>query len=70
MSKSLAVIVIMLLGCANAFAGDIETNIKASLQKKRPDITVDNITTTPLPGIYEVYAGGCSTIPTRRRATY
>jgi thiol:disulfide interchange protein DsbC len=58
MSKSLAVIVIMLLGCANALAGDIEANIKASLQKKRPDITVDNITTTPLTGIYEVYAGG------------
>jgi len=48
----------MLLGCANAFAGDIEANIKASLQKRRPDITVDNVTKTPLPGIYEVYASG------------
>ncbi len=58
MHKSLAVIVIMLFGCASALAGDIEANIKASLQKKRPDITVDNVTKTPLPGIYEVYAGG------------
>jgi len=58
MRKSLAVILIMLLGCANAFAADIEANIKASLQKHRPDITVESVTRTPLPGLYEVFAGG------------
>ncbi len=58
MRKSLAVIVIMLFGCASALAVDIETNIKTTLQKRRPDITVDNVTKTQLPGIYEVYAGG------------
>jgi len=58
MQKSLAAIVIVLLSCASALAGDIEANIKASLQKRRPDIKVDSVAKTPVPGIYEVYAGG------------
>ncbi|HUO43974.1 MAG TPA: DsbC family protein [Burkholderiales bacterium] len=59
MRKSLAVFAILFLTCANALAGDIiEAGIKAALQKRRPEIPVDNVTKTPIAGLYEVFAGG------------
>jgi thiol:disulfide interchange protein DsbC len=58
MYKSLAIIVFILLAHVVAFAAEPEANIKAGLQKLRPEITVDSVTKTPLTGIYEVFAGG------------
>jgi len=58
MYRRLAIIVLILFTETNAFAVDPESNIKAALQKFRPDITVDNVSKTPLTGIYEVFAGG------------
>jgi thiol:disulfide interchange protein DsbC len=57
MHKSLALIALLLVHLV-AFAVEPEANIKAGLQKRRPDIIVDSVTKTPIPGIYEVYAGG------------
>jgi len=40
----------------SAFAS--EAAIKAAMQKKYPQIPVESVVKTPLPGIYEVYANG------------
>ncbi len=48
----------MLLGLAGAGALASEASVKAALQKKYPQITVESVTKTPLPGMFEVYANG------------
>jgi thiol:disulfide interchange protein DsbC len=46
------------LGCFSAlsFAGVDE--VKAAIQKRHPDVKIKNVDTTPIPGLYEVYANG------------
>lgn len=58
MQKIIAVTLLTLLGCAAPLAGANEAAVKAAMQKKYPDITVESVTRTPLAGIYEVYANG------------
>jgi thiol:disulfide interchange protein DsbC len=49
------VVLSMLLSTA---AAANEAAVKKAMQKKYPDIPVENVAKTPLPGIYEIYAGG------------
>lgn len=39
-----------------AFAG--EETVRKAMQKRYPDVPVENVARTPLPGIYEVFANG------------
>jgi thiol:disulfide interchange protein DsbC len=47
-----------MLACASAVAGASEATVKAALAKKYPEVPVESVTKTPLPGIYEVYSNG------------
>lgn len=58
MHKIIAVIFFLLLACVGTVAGASEATVKAALHKKHPDIMIESVTKTPLPGIYEVYADG------------
>lgn len=58
MQKIVAVTLLLLLACVATIAGASEATVKAALQKKYPDITVESVTKTPLAGIYEVFANG------------
>ena len=59
----------LIFALAGASAAANETAVKAALQKKYPQIAVESVTKTPLPGIYEVFAGG-QLIYTDEKATY
>jgi len=48
----------LLLGLTGAGAIASEASVKAAMQKKYPQIPVESVIKTPLPGIYEVYANG------------
>ena len=48
----------LLLAGAATLAGAGEAAIRAALQKKYPDISIESVLKTPLAGIYEVYANG------------
>jgi thiol:disulfide interchange protein DsbC len=50
-------------------SGNYETQIRQSLQKNYPQIAVDSVAPTPLPGIYEVLANG-QLIYTDAKAAY
>jgi thiol:disulfide interchange protein DsbC len=69
MQKFVAVTTLLLLACAATLAGASEATIKAAMQKKYPDITVESVIKTPLAGIYEVYANG-QLIYTDEKAAY
>ena len=45
---------------ASAFGSALasEATVKAELQKKYPDLTIEKVSKTPLAGIYEIYANG------------
>lgn len=58
MQKAHAIIVFLLLACVSAVAGASEAAVKAAFQKKYPDVTVESVVKTPLPGIYEIFANG------------
>jgi thiol:disulfide interchange protein DsbC len=59
MQKAISVVVAFLtLACASAVAGASEAAVKAALLKKYPDVPVESVTKTPLPGIYEVFSNG------------
>ena len=58
MQKVATVIVLLSLACAATAAIASEAAIKAALQKKYPDISIESVLKTPLAGIYEVYANG------------
>jgi thiol:disulfide interchange protein DsbC len=70
MQKAISVVVAFLtLACASAVAGASEAAVKAALLKKYPDVPVESVTKTPLPGIYEVFTNG-QMIYTDENATY
>ena len=58
MQKAHAIIVFLLLACVSAVAGASEAAVKAAFQKKYPDVVVESVVKTPLPGIYEIFANG------------
>jgi len=58
MQKVATVILVLSLACAASAAVASEATIKAALQKKYPDISIESVLKTPLAGIYEVYANG------------
>jgi thiol:disulfide interchange protein DsbC len=58
MHKAVTTIVLLMLACASAVAGASEATVKAALAKKYPEVPVESVTKTPLPGIYEVYSNG------------
>lgn len=58
MQKATVTIGLLLLTCVSAIAAASEATVKAALERKYPQIPVDTVTRTPLPGIYEVYANG------------
>jgi thiol:disulfide interchange protein DsbC len=69
MQKILAVITVLLLACVSTIAGASEATVRAAMQKKYPDIAIESVTKTPLPGIYEVFANGQLTY-TDEKAAY
>ena len=58
MQKIIAVVTLLMLACAGTAAGASEATVRAALQKKYPDIAIENVNKTPLAGIYEVFANG------------
>jgi thiol:disulfide interchange protein DsbC len=58
MQKAMSIVAFLVLACASAVAGASEATVKAALQKKYPDVPVESVTKTPLPGIYEVFSNG------------
>ena len=69
MHKAVSIIVVLTLACASAMAGASEATVKAALLKKYPEVPVESVTKTPLPGIYEVYSNG-QMIYTDEQAAY
>ena len=69
MHRAIAITVLLGLACASAVAGATEATVKAAMQKKYPDIVVESVNKTPLPGIYEVFANG-DLIYTDEKAAY
>lgn len=58
MQKAIATIAFLGLACASGLTGASEATAKAAFQKKYPEIVVESVNKTPLPGIYEVFANG------------
>jgi thiol:disulfide interchange protein DsbC len=58
MQRAIAIIALLALACASSLAGASEATAKAAFQKKYPEIVVEGVNKTPLPGIYEVFANG------------
>ena len=58
MQKVTTIIALLLLACVSGLASASEAAVKAAMQKKYPQIPVEGVSKTPLPGIYEVYANG------------
>ena len=58
MQKAVSIVVFLALACASTVAGASEASVKAAFLKKYPDVPVESVTKTPLPGIYEVYSNG------------
>jgi thiol:disulfide interchange protein DsbC len=54
---TVALIALIFTGIAAA-ADASEATVKAAFEKKFPNIPVESVTKTPLPGIYEVFANG------------
>jgi thiol:disulfide interchange protein DsbC len=69
MHKVVATIVFLTLACVGTFANASEATVKAALLKKYPDVPVESVTKTPLPGIYEVFSNG-QMIYSDEQATY
>ncbi len=69
MQRAIAIITFLGLVCASAVAVADETTVKAAFQKRYPDIVVEGVNKTPLPGIYEVFANG-DLIYTDEKAAY
>lgn len=69
MQKAIAIAAFLGLACASAVAGASEATAKAAFQKRYPDIVVESVNKTPLPGIYEVFANG-DLIYTDEKAAY
>ncbi|MEO8440983.1 MAG: DsbC family protein [Betaproteobacteria bacterium] len=69
MHKTISTFVFLALACAAFGAGASEATVKAALTKKYPEIPVDSVTKTPVPGIYEAFANG-QMIYTDENATY
>lgn len=69
MQRTAAIFVFLGLACASAIAAASEATVRAAFQKKYPDVTVESVTKTPLPGIYEVFAHG-DIIYTDEKAAY
>jgi thiol:disulfide interchange protein DsbC len=58
MKKAISLIALLTLAGASAIAGASEATVKAAFLKKYPDVLVESVAKTPLPGIYEVFANG------------
>ncbi len=69
MQKAISIVVLLTLACVSAVAGASEATVKAALLKKYPDVPVESVTKTPLPGIYEVFSNG-QLIYTDEQAAY
>jgi thiol:disulfide interchange protein DsbC len=69
MHKVVATIVFLALACVSTLTGASEATVKAAFQKKFPEVLVENVSKTPLPGIYEIFANG-SLIYTDEKVAY
>ena len=69
MFKAISTFVCLALTCASLGAGASEATVKAALMKKYPEVPVEAVTKTPVPGIYEVYSNG-QIIYTDEQAAY
>jgi thiol:disulfide interchange protein DsbC len=69
MHKTISTFVFLALACAAFGAAASEATVKAALIKKYPEIPVESVTKTPVPGIYEAFANG-QLIYTDENATY
>ncbi len=69
MHKALSTVVFLALACAAFGAAASEATVKAALLKKYPEIPVESVIKTPLPGIYEVFSNG-QMIYTDEQAAY
>lgn len=58
MHKVISTLALLALVCASFGAVASEATVKAALIKKYPEIPVESVVKTPVPGIYEVFAGG------------
>lgn len=58
MQRIVAVSTLLLLACASTIAGASEATVRVAMQKKYPDIVIESVTKTPMPGIFEVFANG------------
>ncbi len=58
MRKVIKVMALMAFVGASFQAHADEAGVKAALQKRYPDVKVESVSKTPLPGLYEVYTGG------------
>lgn len=57
--RSISVILAAVGALAFSLAADAqEAAVRQALQKKYPSITVESVTRSPIPGLYEVFAGG------------
>jgi thiol:disulfide interchange protein DsbC len=69
MHKAISTLVFLALACAAFGADASEATVKAALIKKYPEIPVESVTKTPVPGIYEAFANG-QMIYTDENASY
>jgi thiol:disulfide interchange protein DsbC len=58
MRNFISILVSVLLASISLAAHASEANVKTALLKKYPQIQIQSVTKTPLPGIYEVFADG------------
>ena len=58
MQKVNLIVAFLVLACVSAVACASEATVKAAFQKKYPEVVVEGVKQTPLPGIYEIFANG------------
>ena len=58
MRKVLMLFAAALFGLISIAAGASEATVKATIEKKYPQLQIESVTKTPFAGIYEVYANG------------
>lgn len=69
MQKAIAIAALLGLASASTAAVASEATAKAAFQKRYPNIEVESVKATPMPGIYEVFANG-DLIYTDEKAAY
>jgi len=58
MRKALILFAAVFFGLTSIAAGASEATVKATIEKKYPQLQIESVTKTPFAGIYEIYANG------------